>query len=232
LRAAEDINSKLATVRARMPSAAWNEIVLAACQSGVILSAIANSAPIKDGSHKGEIDDPNPDHHQYFVYCAAASEVELDVLTGQCQILRTDIVYDCGNSLNPAVDIGQIEGSFMMNLGFLFSEKMVVGDDGRLINNGTWQYKPPSSHCIPIELNVTLLDNAPNPVAGNVMGSKASGEPPGMLATSCYMALKDAIYAARSEVGLSGYFNMDTPASVDNVQKLCGIKLDQLSFKS
>ena len=75
----------------------------------------------------------------YTVYAACCSSVELDVLTGEVQVLTADIVYDGGRSLNPVVDIGQVEGSFVQSMGFCLSEGQVwSSDDGRLLNNGTW----------------------------------------------------------------------------------------------
>jgi xanthine dehydrogenase molybdopterin-binding subunit B len=162
----------------------------------------------------------------YYVYAAACSSVELDVLTGEVQVLTTDIVYDCGISLNPVVDIGQVEGSFVQAMGFCLSEEQVwSADDGRLLNNGTWDYKPPSAHDIPIKFNVTLLDGE-NKQRGNVMGSKASGECSQALGTAPFFALKQAIYAARAEVGNTDYVRLDAPATPDKVQQACMVSFD------
>ncbi|XP_023931920.1 indole-3-acetaldehyde oxidase-like, partial [Lingula anatina] len=86
----------------------------------------------------------------YFVYAAACSEVELDVLTGETVALRTDILYDCGKSLSPEIDIGQIEGSFVMGLGYWMTEKTRFNlETGRNITHGTWEYKVPLAKDIP-----------------------------------------------------------------------------------
>ena len=93
-----------------------------------------------------------------------ATEVELDVLTGEYQIRRADILMDCGKSINPGVDIGQIEGAFVMGLGAVLTEKVVYDQDsGALLANGTWNYKPPESHCIPVDFRVSILDGSDNP---------------------------------------------------------------------
>jgi xanthine dehydrogenase/oxidase len=146
--------------------------------------------------------------------------VELDVLTGQYYVLRADIVYDNGVSLSPIVDIGQIEGAFIMGLGFFLNEHMVTMPDGRLITNSTWEYKPPTTKDIPIEFNILLLPDEPNTAAVNVYQSKATGEPPLMLAQAAYWALKECILSARINAGTSQFFTLDTPATVEHVQKV------------
>lgn len=146
-------------------------------------------------------------------------------------MIRTDIVYDCGTQLNPCVDIGQIEGSFVMGLGFFFTEEVVINDEGRMVNNGTWDYKPPSSKDIPIQFNVSLLGSGnANSADHNVLGSKATGEPPYQLSASAFFAMKDCIYAARADNGLTGYFQLDTPATVDQIQQSCGITIQALNL--
>jgi len=156
----------------------------------------------------------------YFVWCAACSVVEVDVLTGQVTVLSSTINYDCGQSLNPAVDIGQIEGAFVMGLGYFLTEEVVHSDTGELLSNGTWEYKPPCSHDIPIDFTVSLLKDAPNPLG--VLRSKATGEPPYAIANSAFFAVKSAVAAARSELGLTGHFEMAQPATVSCVQQACG----------
>ncbi|MEO7732098.1 MAG: molybdopterin cofactor-binding domain-containing protein, partial [Kofleriaceae bacterium] len=92
----------------------------------------------------------------YFTYSAACSEVEIDVLTGETTILRTDILFDNGRSLNPCLDTGQLEGGFVQGAGLMLSEQMMYTADGALYSDGTWDYKPPGAKSIPIELNVRL----------------------------------------------------------------------------
>ncbi|CAJ1456254.1 unnamed protein product, partial [Effrenium voratum] len=157
--------------------------------------------------------------HDYMLFSAGCAQVEIDVLTGETQVNSFDLVYDCGKSLNPAVDIGQIEGSLMQALGFSLLEEETRGKDGRLINCGTWDYKIPSGNDIPVRLDVELLPclkpDAP------VMGSKASGEPAQLLGGAFFYAVKDAIGYAREELGLSRVFRMDPPASPSRIQTFC-----------
>ncbi|KAI8484808.1 hypothetical protein Bbelb_374050 [Branchiostoma belcheri] len=111
---------------------------------------------------------PHPTYNSWGVTC---TEVEMDVLTGEREIRRSDILFDCGESVNPALDIGQVEGAFVLGLGYWLTEKCVYDKDtGRLLTNGTWEYKPPTTKDIPADLRVTLLPNAPNPY--NVIRSK------------------------------------------------------------
>jgi xanthine dehydrogenase molybdopterin-binding subunit B len=100
---------------------------------------------------------------------AAASEVELDTLTGDWQLLRTDIVMDVGNPINPAIDIGQVEGGFLQGMGWLCLEELQWGDKqhawvrpGHLFTKGPGTYKIPSANDIPVDFRVALLRDAPN----------------------------------------------------------------------
>jgi xanthine dehydrogenase/oxidase len=158
---------------------------------------------------------------RYFVYTAAAVVVELDVLTGEYHTLSADIYYDCGVSLNPGIDIGQIEGSFVQAMGMVLSEQATRSKiDHRLVANGTWDYKPPTAMDIPVEMNVTLVP-AVNSAPGNVLGSKASGEPAYILGLAPYFALKMAIYAARRDAGNKDYFELDVPATPERAALAC-----------
>lgn len=160
-----------------------------------------------------------------FTFSAACSEVEVDVLTGEVKILRSDIVFDMGWSLNPAIDIGQVEGAFVQGVGYILTEKLVFEPEGeekgRLNTLNTWTYKPPAITTIPLEMNTYLYprDNSSevpeNP--NDLFSSKEVGEPPLVLATSVFFALKSAIRASRLERGLAGFFKLDAPATVQEV---------------
>ncbi|KAK7072672.1 hypothetical protein SK128_010509, partial [Halocaridina rubra] len=101
----------------------------------------------------------------YFAYGAAVTEVEIDCLTGDYMVLHTDIVMDIGESLNPAIDIGQIEGGFMQGLGLFTLEELCFSPEGTLLTQGTGTYKIPGFQDIPRELNVSLLRGMSNPRA-------------------------------------------------------------------
>jgi xanthine dehydrogenase large subunit len=135
----------------------------------------------------------------YFSYGAAVAEVELDLLTGEHRLLRADLVQDCGRSLNPAVDLGQIEGAFVQGLGWLTCEELWWDEEGRLRTLGPSTYKIPGSRDVPPIFNVRLLEGAPAR-AETVFRSKAVGEPPVMLATAVWNALRDAAGPARLDL--------------------------------
>ncbi|XP_058084453.1 indole-3-acetaldehyde oxidase-like isoform X2 [Magnolia sinica] len=102
---------------------------------------------------------PDYSSMQYLNYGAAISEVEIDLITGATTILRTDITYDCGQSLNPAVDLGQVEGAFVQGLGFFMLEQYETNSDGLVVSEGTWTYKIPTVDTIPKQFNVELLNS-------------------------------------------------------------------------
>jgi xanthine dehydrogenase/oxidase len=161
----------------------------------------------------------------YFVYAAAASEVEIDVLTGETTVLRSDILIDIGHSLNPCLDVGQVEGAFVQGLGLMTTEQMMYEPDGRLYSNGTWEYKPPCSKSIPVDLRVTIDKGGdPNQTNSAVMSSRGIGEPPLVLSTSAFFAIKQAIMAARRDQGDDTWFAMPAPATVGRVQSHCRVK--------
>ena len=148
----------------------------------------------------------------YFAYGAAVSEVKIDTLTGEYQVSRVDILHDVGVSLNPAIDIGQIEGAFIQGMGWLTSEELVWDEAGKLTSNNMATYKIPAIGDTPAIFNVNLFDRA-NP-EDTIYHSKAVGEPPFMLAISVWCAIKDAIASLRD-------YNVDpqlnTPATPERV---------------
>ena len=131
----------------------------------------------------------------YFCYGAAVSEVAIDVLTGESKLLRVDILHDVGKSLNPALDLGQIEGGFMQGVGWLVSEELCWNEDGKLTTHAPSTYKIPTASDWPEEFNVEIAAWSENS-EDTIYRSKAVGEPPLMLAISVFMAIKDAISAA------------------------------------
>ncbi len=129
---------------------------------------------------------------RYFAYGAAVSEVIVDTLTGENKLIRADILHDAGKSINPAIDIGQVEGGFVQGMGWLTMEEVCWDDAGRLTTHAPSTYKIPVSSDVPADLRVTLLESGRNR-EDVVHRSKAVGEPPLMLAISVFLALKDAI---------------------------------------
>lgn len=148
----------------------------------------------------------------YFAYGAACSEVAIDTLTGEHKLLRVDILHDVGKSLNPAIDIGQIEGGFVQGLGWLTTEELVWDANGKLLTRGASTYKIPTAADIPRHFNIQLWHEANR--EDNIGGSKAVGEPPFMLAMSVYEALRDAV---GQTLGGHAPVQLNTPVTPERV---------------
>ncbi len=144
----------------------------------------------------------------YFAYGAAVTECVIDTLTGENRILRTDILHDCGTSLNPAIDIGQIEGGYVQGAGWLTTEELVWDDKGNLRTHAPSTYKIPACSDRPDIFNVALHDGRNR--EDTIYRSKAVGEPPFMLGISALMALSDAIAACGDS-----YPALDAPATAE-----------------
>ena len=127
----------------------------------------------------------------YYAYGAAVAEVAIDTLTGEFKLLRADLLHDAGNSINPALDRGQIEGAFIQGMGWLTTEQLVWNDQGRLMTHAPSTYKIPAVSDCPDEFHVKLFEN--KNVKDAVMRSKAVGEPPLLLGFSVFFAIRDAI---------------------------------------
>lgn len=149
----------------------------------------------------------------YFATGACVSEVIIDTLTGEYKTLRADILQDVGHSINPAIDIGQIEGAFIQGMGWLTTEELVWNEQGRLLSNNPATYKIPAINDAPEDFRVALVPDAPNR-EHTIYNSKAVGEPPFMLGISVWSALKDAI---SSVVDYKGSPELDTPATPERV---------------
>ena len=153
----------------------------------------------------------------YFAYGAACTEVAIDTLTGESRVLKVDILHDVGRSINPAIDIGQIEGGFVQGMGWLTTEQLVWNDKGFLATHAPSTYKIPTAGDVPDHFKVDLWPE-PNR-EDNVFGSKAVGEPPFMLAISVYEALRDAIAHARGD---GQAVHLQAPATAEHVLKALG----------
>ena len=147
----------------------------------------------------------------YFAYGAACAEVAIDILTGENKVTRVDILHDAGRSLNPALDIGQIEGGFVQGMGWLTTEELVFDAKGRLATHAPSTYKIPVASDVPADFRVALLDE-PNRAA-TIYRSKAVGEPPLMLAISVYSAMLDALHS----IAPGKQVNLDTPATPERI---------------
>ncbi|CAH1396596.1 unnamed protein product [Nezara viridula] len=204
MKACEILNDRLEPIKKQMKDAKWEEIIRQANTDNIHLNA----------SYMNKTQDE--EIKSYCAYGVAVTEVELDVLTGQYQILRTDILQDAGESINPEIDIGQVEGGFVMGLGYLLTENIIYDTkSGLTLTHNTSNYWVPGPKDIPTDFRVTLLKNAPNP--HGVVRSKATGEPPVCLALSAFHALKNAVMSARKDCGENDWLHFKQPFSVEEV---------------
>ena len=153
----------------------------------------------------------------YFAYGAACTEVAIDTLTGESRVLKVDILHDVGRSINPALDMGQIEGGFVQGMGWLTTEQLVWNGQGHLSTHAPSTYKIPTAGDVPAHFKVDLWPE-PNR-EDNVFGSKAVGEPPFMLAISVFEALRDAVARARAD---GQVVQLTAPATAQHVLAALG----------
>lgn len=151
----------------------------------------------------------------YYSYGAAVSEVEVDGFTGMSHLRRVDILHDVGDSLNPAIDRGQIEGAFVQGAGWLTSEELKWNDQGRLLTHSASTYAIPAISDAPLDFRVALLKDAAQ--RNTIHGSKAVGEPPLMLAISVREALRDALCAFNKDVS-----NIPSPLTPETLKRSIG----------
>ncbi|MDC0534962.1 molybdopterin-dependent oxidoreductase [Francisellaceae bacterium] len=178
-------------------------------------------------------DDWLKDMFTYFVYGYSCSEVELDVLTGQHKVVRSDILFDTGRSVAPAIDFGQIEGGFIQGLGYGTSEEIRYDKEGKLITDNAWTYELPCSKSIPEELNIELVktpDSVINELAKQGMlsvgGAKATGEPSVPIGNSVFAAIRHALMAARADYGVTDWPELNAPATPQAIRNLIPIPKD------
>ena len=150
----------------------------------------------------------------YFAYGAACSEVTIDTLTGEMRVDRVDILHDVGRSLNPAVDMGQIEGGFVQGMGWLTTEELVFDGKGRLLTHAPSTYKIPTASDVPADFRVRLWQSPGNP-SPTIFRSKAVGEPPLMLAISVFCAINDAVASLKP----GAVPPLDAPATPESIMR-------------
>ena len=149
----------------------------------------------------------------YFCYGAAVSEVMIDTLTGENKIIRTDILHDAGKAINPAIEIGQIEGGFVQGAGWLTMEEVNWKSNGQITTHSPSTYKIPAASDMPEKFNVEIFKKGKN-VEQVINKSKTTGEPPLMLAMSVFYAIKNAI----ASVGNYAFYpNLDAPATPEKI---------------
>jgi xanthine dehydrogenase large subunit len=151
----------------------------------------------------------------YYAWGAAVSEVIIDTLTGENRLLRVDILHDCGESINPAIDRGQVEGGFIQGAGWLTTEELWWDDTGTLKTHAPSTYKIPVCSDVPLDFRVHLLESSPNR-EDTIFRSKAVGEPPLMLALSVFHALRHAVGSTAEEGTLPA---LDAPATPESIMR-------------
>nr|XP_016926109.2 indole-3-acetaldehyde oxidase-like [Drosophila suzukii] len=216
-KACDTLNQRLAPVKERLgPRATWVHVLQAAYLQSVFLIATE--------SYKlGDI--PN-----YNIYGLSLTELELDILTGNHLIRRVDILEDAGESLSPHIDVGQVEGAFVMGLGYYLTEQLKYDrQTGRILTNRTWNYHPPGAKDIPIDFRIELLQKSPNPVG--FMRSKATGEPALCLAVGVLFAMQHAIQSARKDAGLPReWVRLGAPTTPETVVLSSGSQVEAFAL--
>ncbi|KAL4225353.1 hypothetical protein ACF0H5_016042 [Mactra antiquata] len=227
LNACQILSERLEPIRKQNPDLSWKDLIQKAFLERVQLFATGFSRIKRDEDWDRQ--KRGSRRYDYFTYGTVCTEVEVDVLTGENLILQSDIVFDVGKSLNPAIDIGQIEGGFVQGVGMVTTEDINVDSSGKMYNCSPLSYKIPNIRSIPRIFNVTLMKN--HDYTTTVYSSKAVGEPPLLLSMSVISAIKHAVLSARSQIGLNGYFQLDSPATVQRIHDACGDQLKMTSTK-
>ncbi|XP_037293401.1 xanthine dehydrogenase isoform X2 [Manduca sexta] len=218
MRACQTILERLKPIKEAMENAPWEDIVEKAYQTGIDLQA----------SHMySQNDGVKP----YDIYGAVALEVEVDILTGNHDVRRVDLLEDTGRSLNPEIDVAQIEGAFVMGLGYWTSEKVIYDKDtGKILTDRTWNYKPPGIKDIPEDFRVYFRRNSKNPYG--VLQSKATGEPAFCLAAVITHAFRETVRASRLDAGYQDqWIDIPNPCTVENIFMALGHKLEHFVLK-
>ncbi|NXY85208.1 AOXB oxidase, partial [Alcedo cyanopectus] len=208
---------RLDPIRRKNPKGKWEDWISEAHKQSISLSAT--------GYFKGYVTNMNWDTEKghafpYFLFGVACSEVEIDCLTGAHKNIRTDIVMDACFSINPAIDIGQIEGAFVQGVGLYTLEEVYFSPEGEQLSLGPNTYKIPAVCDIPEQLRVYLLPNSRNSIA--IYSSKGIGEAGFFLGSSVFFAIRAAVAAARRERGLALDFTLNSPLTVERIRMACG----------
>ncbi|XP_017400701.1 aldehyde oxidase 2 isoform X4 [Cebus imitator] len=214
---------RLEPIIKKHPEGTWEDWVEAAFEQRISLSATGYFRGYKAFMdwEKG-VGDPFP----YYVYGAACSEVEIDCLTGAHKKIRTDIIMDACCSLNPAIDIGQIEGSFIQGMGLYTTEELKYSPEGVLYSRSPDEYKIPTITDVPEEFNVSLMPSSYTPLT--IYSSKGLGESGMFLGSSVFFAIADAVATVRRERGIAEDFMVQSPATPEWVRMACADRFTEM----
>ncbi|CAO2615986.1 Aldehyde oxidase 1 [Lemmus lemmus] len=214
--ACQTLLKRLEPIINKNPQGTWKDWAQTAFDQSISLSAVGyfRGYEVEMNWETGEC---HP--FEYFVYGAACSEVEIDCLTGNHKTIRTDIVMDVGHSINPALDIGQVEGAFVQGMGLYTIEELSYSPQGVLYSRGPNQYKIPAICDIPTEMHISFLP--PSEQSNTLYSSKGLGESGVFLGCSVFFAIHDAVSAARQERGISAPLRFSSPLTPEKIRMAC-----------
>ncbi|XP_023950417.2 uncharacterized protein LOC112054759 [Bicyclus anynana] len=216
-RCCEELLRRLEPVRLQMDNPTWEQLIKRAYDLEIDLQVhdLVSSKDIQN----------------YHVYGITVAEVEMDGLTGEWQLIRVDLVEDTGRSVNPEIDVGQVEGAFIMGAGYWTSENLVYDPDtGELLTNRTWNYWVPQARDIPQDFRIYFRKRSfSNDI---IIGAKGTGEPATCMGIVVSFALRAAIAAMRLEscIPTTQWFQMDGPFTVDKIGMACAVKTEDFKF--
>lgn len=221
--ACQTLLKRLEPIISKNPKGTWKDWAQTAFDESISLSAVGYFR-----GYESDINWEKGEGHpfEYFVYGAACSEVEIDCLTGDHKNIRTDIVMDVGCSINPAIDVGQIEGAFIQGMGLYTIEELNYSPQGVLHTRGPDQYKIPAICDTPTEFHISLLPPSEN--SNTLYSSKGLGESGVFLGCSVFFAIHDAVSAARRERGLHGPLSLNSPLTPEKIRMACEDKFTKM----
>ena len=221
LQACKKINHRLEKYKAERPLGTWEEWVMAAYQNCTSLVAYGHF----DNCHGIDFNfaTNSGKNFHYFTYGAGALRVEVNCLTGDITVLSAHLVLDLGKSLNPAIDIGQVEGAFVQGLGYMTTEQLIRSKEtGKLLSSGPGDYKVPNITDLPLGLNVTFLNHEEGPPTSACLSSKGIGEPPLVLSTGIPSAVRMAVKSFRDDKKIEdNWFDLHPPLTPEKVALVC-----------
>ncbi|XP_038212504.1 xanthine dehydrogenase 1-like [Zerene cesonia] len=215
-RCCQQLLDRLEPIKAQMDNPTWAELIRKAYDNEVDLQCHAMTGMA--------------DIQNYNIYGITLAEVEIDVLTGEWNIIRVDLIEDVGRSVNPELDIGQVEGAFVMGLGLWTTEELVYDDTGELLTDRTWTYWVPQARDIPQDFRIYFRKKS---FSNNViLGAKATGEPATCMGVVLPITMREAIVAARLETGLPSnqWFDIDGPYTVEKICLACATRKEDFKF--